>query len=173
MFSLDHKWMLMCVWEEEVWWKLAADYTVAASTATAELIEEDGEVEEDKEEEFIQEGSTTKDLAPKQVPTPQASTPVMPGFCTMGASDEVAAWGMAASLRAQGKASNVQVRSVPPAKTDEELVCWLYAKEVLMEDQQQGRDVATLEVVMEAAVPLKRSQLEGLGMPTRQAVVSP
>ena len=32
-----------------------------------------------------------------------------------------------------------------------------------MEEAHQGRDAATLEVVMEAARPLTRGQLEGLG----------
>ena len=38
-----------------------------------------------------------------------------------------------------------------------------------MEKARQGRDAATLEVVMEAAGPLTHSQLEGLGARTRQA----
>ena len=38
-----------------------------------------------------------------------------------------------------------------------------------MEEARQGRDAATLEVVMEAAGPLTRGQLEGLGARARQA----
>ena len=38
-----------------------------------------------------------------------------------------------------------------------------------MEEAHQGRDVATLEVVMEAAGPLTHGQLEGLGAHTGQA----
>ena len=38
-----------------------------------------------------------------------------------------------------------------------------------MEEARQGRDVATLEVVREAARPLTHSQLEGLGGRTEQA----
>ena len=37
-----------------------------------------------------------------------------------------------------------------------------------MEEARQGRDAATLEVVMEAAGPLTRGQLEGLGACTRR-----
>ena len=37
-----------------------------------------------------------------------------------------------------------------------------------MEEARQGRDAATLEVVMEAAGPLTHGQLEGLGARTRQ-----
>ena len=58
------------------------------------------------------------------------------------------------SLRAKGKAPAIQVKSLPPAKTDEKLVCWLQAEELVVEEARQDRDVATLEVVMEAAGPL-------------------
>ena len=39
-----------------------------------------------------------------------------------------------------------------------------------MEEARQGRDAATLEVVMEAAGPLTYSQLEGLGVHAGQAL---
>ena len=35
---------------------------------------------------------------------------------------------------------------------------------MVVEEARQGRDMATLEVVMEAAGPLMHSQLEGLGL---------
>ena len=46
---------------------------------------------------------------------------------------------------------------------DEELAHWLQEEKEVAEEAHQGRDVATLEVVMEAARLLTRSQLEGLG----------
>ena len=42
-----------------------------------------------------------------------------------------------------------------------------------MEEAHQGRDKATLEVVMKVARPLTHSQLEGLGLPTAQAIMPP
>ena len=39
----------------------------------------------------------------------------------------------------------------------------------MAEEARQGRDAATLEVVMEAAGPLTHGQLEGLGARARQA----
>ena len=42
-------------------------------------------------------------------------------------------------------------------------------EEVVAEDARQGRDVATLQVVIEAASPLMLGQLGGLGAQTRQA----
>ena len=39
----------------------------------------------------------------------------------------------------------------------------------MAEEARQGRDAATLEVVMEAAGPLTRGQLEGLGVRAGQA----
>ena len=52
---------------------------------------------------------------------------------------------------------------------DKELACWLQAEEEVVEEVHQGRDVATLEVVMEAAGPLTCGQLEGLGARAGQA----
>ena len=52
---------------------------------------------------------------------------------------------------------------------DKELARRLQAEEVVAEDAHQGRDAATLEVVMEATGPLTHGQLEGLGAHTRQA----
>ena len=52
---------------------------------------------------------------------------------------------------------------------DEELACQLQGGGIGVEEARQGRDAATLEVVMEAAGPLTCSQLEGLGARTRQA----
>ena len=61
----------------------------------------------------------------------------------------------------------------PPAKTDKELVGWLQAEELVVEEAHQVKDAATLKVVMEAAGPLILVQLEGLGALARQAVVPP
>ena len=52
---------------------------------------------------------------------------------------------------------------------DEELAHRLQVEEEAAEEACQGRDVATLEVVMEAVRPLACSQLEGLGLCTGQA----
>ena len=41
----------------------------------------------------------------------------------------------------------------------------------MVEETWLGRDAATLEVVMEAAGPVMRCQLEGLGAPTKQVIV--
>ena len=59
--------------------------------------------------------------------------------------------GLAASLRAWGKAHTMLLELMPPAKTDQELACQLKVEEPVVEEAHQGRDVATLEVVMEAA----------------------
>ena len=40
---------------------------------------------------------------------------------------------------------------------------------MVAEEARQGKDVATLEVVMEAASPLMCGQLEGMGVLTGQA----
>ena len=52
---------------------------------------------------------------------------------------------------------------------DEELACQLQAEEETVEGAHQGRDAATLEVVMEAPGLLTCSQLEGLGARAGQA----
>ena len=52
---------------------------------------------------------------------------------------------------------------------DEELACRLQAEEEAAEEAHQGRDAATLEVVMEAAGSLIHGQLEGLGARAGQA----
>ena len=46
---------------------------------------------------------------------------------------------------------------------DKELACRLQAEEEAVEEVRQARDVATLEVVMEASGLLTHSQLEDLG----------
>ena len=58
-----------------------------------------------------------------------------------------------------------------PVETDEELVWWLQEKEVVVEEAWLGRDTATLEVVMEAAGPLMRGQLGGLGALAEELMV--
>ena len=60
-----------------------------------------------------------------------------------------------------------------PAKTGEELACLLQAEKLVLEVAHQGRDAATLEVVMESAGPLICGQLEGLGVLARQPVAPP
>ena len=67
---------------------------------------------------------------------------------------------------------NGQVGPVPLALTDEELACQLQVEEVAAK-AHQGRDVATLELVMEATGQLTYSQPEGLGVPTIQAAAPP
>ena len=46
---------------------------------------------------------------------------------------------------------------------DKELAHRLQVEEEAVEEAHQGRDVATLELVIEAAGPLTYGQLEGLG----------
>ena len=58
---------------------------------------------------------------------------VAPGFWAAGPSDQVARRGLAASSRAWGKVSAIQVELLPLAKTDKELVCWLRAEELAVE----------------------------------------
>ena len=41
----------------------------------------------------------------------------------------------------------------------------------MVEEAWLGRDAATLEVVIKAAFPLMQGQLEGLEVPTKQAIV--
>ena len=50
---------------------------------------------------------------------------------------------------------------------DKKLACWLQVEEVVVEEARQGRDMATLEMVMEAASPFTHDQLEGLGVCAR------
>ena len=59
------------------------------------------------------------------------------------------------------------------AKMDEELAYWLQLEELVVEEACQGRDVATLEVVIEAARPLTPGQLESLGTLAGQVVALP
>ena len=85
---------------------------------------------------------------------------------------QVAKRGPAASSRAQGKVLTIQAESTPPGQAEKKLACQLQT-ELVVEESHQGRDAATQEVVMEAAVLLTCSQLEGLGALTRQVVVPP
>ena len=85
--------------------------------------------------------------------------PVAPGFWIVGPSDQVARRGPAASSRAQGKVPAIQEELPSPAKMDEKLAHQLQAEELAAEKACQGRDVATLEVVMEAANPLMWGQV--------------
>ena len=64
-----------------------------------------------------------------------------------------------------------QVGPEPPTLTDEELAYHLLAEGVVVEEARQGRDMATLELVIEAEGLLTLGQIEGLGAPTAQAVV--
>ena len=65
---------------------------------------------------------------------------------------------------ARGKEHAVQVTS--PPKTDEEMARCLQAQEEEEEEARRGQDAATLEVVREAAGPMMRGQVEGLGAPS-------
>ena len=67
----------------------------------------------------------------------------------------------------------MQAESNPLAKTNEELACWLQVEKLVAEEVRQGRDAAALEVVMEAAGPLRCGQLEGLWVPALQVIAPP
>ena len=74
------------------------DPVAAVSKAAVEPIEEDKEKE--NEEVDLEKDSSTKDLAHQQVPVPQATMPIAPGFWASGPSDKVARRGPATSLKA-------------------------------------------------------------------------
>ena len=82
-------------------------------------------------------------------------------------SDQMARRRLGTSSRAWGKAPTIQAALLPPTEMDKELVCQLQAEELVVEEARQVRDVATLEVVMEAARLLTHNQLEVLGVRTR------
>ena len=136
-----------------------ADHAVAVSKAVAELMEEDEE--EPYEDADEGEGSPTAGLAPKQVLAPWVTMPVVLGFWVVGLSDQAARRGPGASSRAWAKAPTIQAELMPPAETDKELVRLNQAQELVAEEARQGRDMAILEVVMEAARMLRCGQLEG------------
>ena len=62
----------------------------------------------------------------------------------------------------------MQVGPKPPAAINKELACWLQVEEILAEEAHQGRDVATLEVMIEVARLLTCGQVEALEVPTAQ-----
>ena len=97
----------------------------------------------------------------------------MPGFWVAGPNDQVARRGLAASLRALGRAPSIQVELTPLVETDKEMVHQLQVEELAVEEAYQGRHVATLEVAMEVARLLTHNLLEGLGGFSRHAVVPP
>ena len=103
--------------------------------------------------------SSTAELALKQALAPQATMPMAPLFWAVGPSDQVARRGLATSSRAQGKMPIIQAEWMPPAKTDKELSCWLQVEELEAEEARLGRDVATLEVVMDISGLLTGSRL--------------
>ena len=147
------------------------DYIAVASKAVTELIEEDEE-EENKEVD-MGEGFSTEDSVSKQVPVPGVTTPAAPRSWVVDPSDQVARRGLTASSRAPGKVPAVQAELLTPAETGKELACQLQVEELAVEEAHQGRDAATLKVVMESAGQLICGQLEGLGAITGQAVVPP
>ena len=59
------------------------------------------------------------------------------------------------------------------AEIDKTLLCKLQVEEWVAKEARQGKDAATLEVVMEAAEPLTHSQLEGFGMLSKQVFAPP
>ena len=69
---------------------------VVTSKAVVEPIEEDEEVD-------MGEGSSTENLAPKQVAATWPTMPMVPGFWAISPSGEVTRRGLAARLRARGK----------------------------------------------------------------------
>ena len=85
-------------------------------------------------------------------------------------SDKVTRRKLATSLRVWGKKPTVQPEPMPQAKTSKDLVCRLLVEEVVVEEACQGRDAATLRVVLEADGPLAHGQLEDLGVPIKQVV---
>ena len=82
----------------------------------------------------------------------------------MGPSDQVSQSGLVTSSRAWGKVPSVEVELPPPAEMEKELAHRLQVQKLAAEEAPQGRDVATFELVMEAAGPLMHGQLEGLGV---------
>ena len=93
------------------------------------------------------------------------SLPAEPKFWVSGPVAEVLGHGTAVSKRAQGKDPASQVGYDALVLTEEELVHGLQVEEVVVE-AFQGRDIATLEVVIAACGQLMHSQLEELGVPT-------
>ena len=73
-------------------------------------------------------------------------------------------WEAPASGSAQGKEHAIQVTH--PLETDEEMAQRLQAQEEEEEEARRGQNAATLEVVREAAGPMMRGQVEGLGAPS-------
>ena len=67
-----------------------ADHVVAASAAVIEWMEDNKEGEEDEEEENMEDGFSTEDLASKQAPAWLATVPMAPVFWAAGPSDKVA-----------------------------------------------------------------------------------
>ena len=106
--------------------------------------EVDGEVD-------VGEDSSTGELVPKQALVPQATILVAPESWAAKQSDQVGRRGLATSSRAWDKMPAVQVELLPLAKIDKKLTRPLQAEELAVEEAHQGRDMATLEVVMEAA----------------------
>ena len=74
---------------------------------------------------------------------------------------------------AWGKMASAQAVQEPLALTDEDVVHWIQLEEVVAQEAHQGRDAATLEVVMEATGPFTRSQLGDLGALATQTVAPP
>ena len=91
--------------------------------------------------------------------------PKGPGFWLSNQIVWVARWGLPASWKARGMAPTMEP---PPLEIDKELAWQLQQEEVVAEESWLGWEVATLEVVMEAAGPLTWGQLESLGGRPRQ-----
>ena len=87
-------------------------------------MEED--VEKADEEMNVGEAAPTRELAPEQAPAPLETWLVMAGIWAGGQKDQVA--GPPVSLRARGKALNIQVEEPPLAEMDKELAHWLQAE---------------------------------------------
>ena len=119
----------------------------------------------EEEEDWRKSSSSAGGLAP-QVGTRDQSEGMHLwglGFGSLGQGIHVARRGPPTSAKAWGKAPAVEL---PPLQMGKELAWWLEQEEVAAEEAWLGQDIATLEVVREAAGLLMRGQLEGLGGPS-------
>ena len=128
----------------------------------AELVkkwEEEGEEEEEQGEQPPAAG----ELGPLEAPKPVEVGPVGPSM-PLGEDAQEERRKAPASRRTRGKERAVQ--ATPPPDMDEEMARCLQVQEEEEEEVRRGQDAATLAVVREAAGPMMRGQVEGLGAPS-------